>query len=360
MLARAGWPRVSYVLVLGLGLGACGADDSTDDEPSPAQPVVDASGLGAQPPPPNGGKQGSGTTPTVMAVRRFFLGLQDPDGKPNPDAWVQYGYNLDGLISTTKGTNHCELRPNTPPTNKKDGESGIDDSFGQNIVPILRTLSPELENGQNQAVETGKSTLLIVLDNLDAAADQLDISGSVYASGELGGAPTLDGTDRWPVVESSIDPETNLARSVIHGSYVSNGVWVARVQGTLGVPIMLREARVVVPVHDAVISMSIQGVGSTASARAGVMAGWVAADDLVSRLEQAVGAASLGSLCPGSQYVEHGLRVVRQASDIVHGSANGDPNVKCDAISLGIGFEASAAQLGEQVVDPAVEDPCAH
>ncbi len=48
-----------------------------------------------------------------------------------------------------------------------------------------------------------------------------------------------------------------------------------------------------------------------------------------------------------------------QASDLAEGGRNGDPAVPCDEISLGIGFDAVGAQLGNVIDVPEPPDPCA-
>ena len=47
---------------------------------------------------------------TVVALNKLFLGDTDAAGNADATAWRTIGYNLDGLISTKNGTNHCKAQ----------------------------------------------------------------------------------------------------------------------------------------------------------------------------------------------------------------------------------------------------------
>lgn len=59
---------------------------------------------------------------------------------PTADAWKQIGFNLDGKVTTATSTDVCELMAGAEPATQDDGHDGIDNSFGENICPILGTL----------------------------------------------------------------------------------------------------------------------------------------------------------------------------------------------------------------------------
>ncbi len=102
--------------------------------------------------PPGPSTQPPNTTgqTTVIAVSQLFFGDTDRNGNASPTAWKQFGYNLDGLISTKTDANHCRLIAGANPTNvKTDGDGGIDNSFGSNLMPLVTSLSAGLRHGRS-------------------------------------------------------------------------------------------------------------------------------------------------------------------------------------------------------------------
>jgi hypothetical protein len=76
---------------------------------------------------------------------------------PTADAWKEIGFNLDGKVTTATSTDVCGLMPGAASAAQDDGQSGIDNSFGENICPILDTLT-------EGACSTGISQAYIVTD----------------------------------------------------------------------------------------------------------------------------------------------------------------------------------------------------
>jgi hypothetical protein len=58
---------------------------------------------------------------------------------PTADAWKQIGFNLDGKFTTATSTDVCQLVEGAMPAAQDDGQDGIDNSFGENLCPILDT-----------------------------------------------------------------------------------------------------------------------------------------------------------------------------------------------------------------------------
>ncbi len=76
---------------------------------------------------------------------------------PTADAWKQIGFNLDGKVTSATSTNVCGLVQGASPTEQDDGQGGIDNSFGENICPILDPV-------RDRACSTGISQAYIVTD----------------------------------------------------------------------------------------------------------------------------------------------------------------------------------------------------
>jgi hypothetical protein len=115
--------------------------------------------------------------------------------------------------------------------------------------------------------------------------------------------------------------------------------------------------KIALPIRRAVISMEITGVGASATASRGMIAGVLETEELVEPIEDAA-AALVPELC-NSTTTDAILDQVRQASDIMLDGTNGNPATTCNAISVGFGFDARPVKLGG--VAPAGQptpDPC--
>ncbi|MEZ4223702.1 MAG: hypothetical protein R3B13_22330 [Polyangiaceae bacterium] len=353
---------ISVLFGFGIAAVACGSDDGgSKGSTGGGSGTTDETGPGAQPPEGGGGSTGSGTTPTVLAVKKLYLGETNKSGSPDPNGWESFGYNLDNLFSTKTGSNHCKLPANTPPSNKVDGKDGIDNSFGKNILAILKTFIPAPSDEVNQNILDGGFTIMLRLDNLDSEANQTGITASLYGGADLGGPPNWDGNDMWPVFPELLNNgDINDPKVKFPNSYVSGGTWVSGSKGTVDLSVSVGGKGISLVITNAVITMDITGTGTSASATNGVISGVIKTTQLTSEIEKIAGDLTSGQLCPGNPTLEGALVSIRQASDIMSDGTNGDSAKECDAISVGIGFEASAVQLGA-VAPPATGgggDPC--
>ena len=126
----------------GTGGSATGGTGGTPG--SPDQTCKDTGVTCATFPADPGQPAAAGTTPTVLAISQLFLGDTDRQGNPSPTAWKDYGYDLDGIVSTKTGTNHCAPVKGANPANvKTDGTNGIDNSFGSNLMPLIVSLASD-------------------------------------------------------------------------------------------------------------------------------------------------------------------------------------------------------------------------
>src|SRR5262245_38004744 len=65
-------------------------------------------GTGIKPPPrPEGAGPGDGPG-KVYGTSHIYIGTKTRSGQESADAWKDYGYDLDGQITTSDFSNHCK------------------------------------------------------------------------------------------------------------------------------------------------------------------------------------------------------------------------------------------------------------
>ena len=74
------------------------------------------------------------------AIHQLFLGDTDRQMNPNMTAWKTFGYNLDGKVTTATRPTCARSCPAPRSRSQVDGNGGIDNSFGSQIMPIVETL----------------------------------------------------------------------------------------------------------------------------------------------------------------------------------------------------------------------------
>jgi hypothetical protein len=366
--------------IAALGASACGG--SSDSEEPGSTGTKDKNEDGAKwPAAPGGGSPGTGST--TIALNKLFLGETDRSGQADSSAWRDYGYNIDNLISTKTGTNHCKAQQGTPKSKiQTDGTNGIDNSFGGNLIPIIGTLASDPSKAITETLQEGSFTLMFKLDNFDAGGgDQTGVAGKLYGGAGfdslVGGngavmdcatldppdsdkncsAPLFDGTDTWPVVPELLnggnidDPKVKF-----DGSYYTGGTWVSGDgSGDLNLTVSIQGFELTLKIARAVITAKISTDGAATD---GIIAGVIPTESLISELKKVAGGFDT-NLCEGPTF-ESIANQIRGASDIMQDGSNGDNTKECDGISVGLGFEGHSVTLGgvAPVSDPP-EDPCA-
>jgi hypothetical protein len=325
--------------------------------------VTDPTEVGKIPPAKPDAPPAAGTDSTVLAISQLFLGDTDRSGLTDAQAWKKFGFNLDGIISSSKGTNHCKpVEGATKTMVQPDGENGIDNSFGANLVPVIGALASNPSETISQSIDEGSFTIMVRLDKLEdpaAKPNQTAIAASLYGGADLGAAPTWSGNDEWPVLPELLnggnidDPKIKFP-----DSYLAGGNWVSGSATLLNLTLSISGFELSLAIQKAQIEMKVSGVGASASATEGTIGGVLATEQLIAELKKVAGNFD-ASLCASSAF-EGIAAQIRQASDIMQDGTNGDPSKTCDGISIGLGFNAKAVKLG--VVAPVTEpppDPCA-
>jgi hypothetical protein len=321
----------------------CGDDGATDGE-------VTGGAVVGLPPPPGPEKPADGPT-VAFGVSRLFIGSTDPNGSPNPGAaWKNYGFNLDGIVTTNEFSNHCKPTGNTPPKEIfTDGNDGIDNSFGQNILPIIVGFASDAEEQLNQGIAEGSFTLILELKGLGADAEYNPIPTQLLVGSDGVG-------DEWllvPEILSQTEPPTSEIQ--FPNAYLVDNTWVSGPdKATLSIALEVGGYSLSLPISNAIVAAEFDAAHT--SAKNGIIAGVLETELLISELKKIAGSLS-EDLCTGSTF-DSIANQLRGASDIM---ANGtqDPNATCNGISIGLGFDLTPVTIGG-IAEPSEpgEDPC--
>lgn len=299
----------------------------------------------------------------TFAISQMYLGDLEPDGTPSQTAWQKYGWDIDGQVTTKDSTYHCQPQEGGVPNQiKTDGDEGIDNSFGANLMPIFAGLASDFSYTFNEAMHEGALTYLWRIEGLGAALSYQHLRASVFIGGTYGGMPSWNGSDSWPVrcewmqeCTASGTPQLgqgNDSTLVFADSYMTDGYWVSN--GAADVPFMM-------PFIDGLWNMPMRHVRAGFSilpgSGMGVISGVMQTEQAIAELAKIAGSIST-SLCSGPTF-DSVAQQFRAASDIMADGTQ-DPSQMCTGISVGLGFDVVGANVG-QVLDkePPQPDPCA-
>ncbi len=339
----------------GAGSGAMGGSGATGGNGAMGGSGGDPT-AGQPPPPDPNAPPASGATPTTLVVRKVFLGDTNLQGQQDAQAWRKYGLNVDGLLSTKSSTNHCMPQKGANKSSiQTDGDNGIDNSFGSNLLKIIASLTPNPTDELNATIAAGAGTWLIHLQNLGTGAAQNGVKAALFGAAPLGSAPSWSPAEVRTVTFESVSGGSITSPLVTYPqSYVVGGTWVGApaTTGKLMLAIGLGSATIR---HVRAVA-NITGTGPSAKAT-GVISGVIDTEEYISEVAKVAGQIAM-ELCEGSTF-ETIAQAIRSGSDIMKDGSNGDPSKTCDGTSIGVGFEATAAMLGSVApAVPPVPDPC--
>lgn len=319
--------------------------------------------------PPSGTSSSSDDVEAVFAFRNVSL---DQSG----DRWRRFGLDLDGMNTTSIGdAAECVAANGNPPL---DGNKGIDNAFGQYVLPTVVSLISCLEDNIALNQGSGWGTVLLRLRDWNGTPNDARVDVSVLSavdgtslddvSGvEWGGSdgallmlpgatqeapePAWDGEDYFFVDPSSLVAD-NLDRPEVRKSdaYISNG-------------------RVVLPVDTGATFVFLTGPGSFSIA----INGFLIAD--ISEDGQTLEKGLLAGRFPVSKLIAT-LEPLGICDESFRGSVVGlltdnldlrvDPDVgspddECTATGVAFSFQGVRARISERIapVELSVPDPCA-
>ena len=308
-------------------------------------------------PPPKRGVPTTARGSRFFAIRILHLGESSRAGVPSGRAWSTFGYNIDGTVSTPSSTNHCTLARGAPSRVRGDGDNGIDNGFGANLLPMLSTIAPDTENVNANAIEAGGKTLVLEVAGLDGSASQTNtgLHGQLLEAAPTSMRPGWDGTDTRTITSESLTNGTLAGGSTTPFSdvYVAGGIVVAKAPSAV-VHVVLGGASLPLTLSGATFSFKKSLTGD--DALEGTISGVLPIATLSAAIRRIAGSIS-NTLCEEAT-ISNVLTQMAQAVDIGTDGAN-TSGIACNAISLGLGFEAKAIQAPTAVIGtPKYVDPC--
>lgn len=301
----------------------------------------------------------SGAAPATLgasktfAVNQLFLGETGRDGKPLKDAWKDYGYNIDGLITAKTDTNVCQRQGGADSAKQEDGKEGIDNAFGRTVLGFILGLVPTPSKTLNDSINGGSFTILFDVKGLteDPAQTNTGLDGRLLVGGSVPTGTKVDfasGSFDWPYRANPIVP--------IQGAYINNGVFVNGAGGAkVELSLFIQGVQLSLVINRAAITFKHVPPNDIAD---GTISGVINTEELVTGIEKVAGRIST-QLCGGST-LDTIKQTIRQASDIRDDGSNA-AGVACNAISIGLGFTGKKIGAPKTVaVDgPIPPDPCA-
>lgn len=303
----------------------------------------------------DGGDTGDATD-LVFAVRSIRV-LTDADAGEVP-----IGLDLDNTCTCQGQESSC-----VPPTQAEpcDEAEGRDNALPA-LFAVLGTAlgGVDVDDYYTSGAERGSWSLLLRLSGYSGEADDGRVMLAWFVTDGFEGdaGPAWDGQDVWPITADSCPvgadggPDLNLARYRDEGAYVTDHSVVAG---------MSSDWEFVLAGTTSSFRMRLSGGGFTGRLeqdddgiwhlRDGLITGVLRAPDLFSAISTfQIGDG--GALCTDNIFYDLAKKTLCEARDILGGFP--DPSAPCDALSIGIGFEAMQAHVGRLVTTIAPAEGC--
>lgn len=292
----------------------------------------------------------------VAALHTLDLGIRTDGGTP-----PLYGYDLDHVYTCCDGGPESCKAP-VAGNGHCDENGGRDNSGGQ-LINTLALLDPTQINSDtiSQRLEQGVYSLVLEIKSYNGQPNDTQVVAGIYASagvettGDAAQQAKWDGTDVWTLDEAFVlngaDASPVLPNHFDAHAYVAGGVLVMQVN----FPISLGTGStggVTITLTGGVITAQVvpTGAGRFKLTNGQVAGRWSAAGVLGT-------ASSLkfqGSpICPGTPFYQNVKSQICGAADIMADPTQDSKNATCDALSIGFGFTADPANMGNVVATTA-------
>jgi hypothetical protein len=330
------------------------------------------------PDPPASSPSGGSDVEFVAAVRSIDIG----EGAPNlASLGPSVGYDLDQLCTGAGDGSGCLLPESANPATSKDGPGGIDNAAAV-LFAAIKAFEPLLDSQRfSEGAEKGDWSLLVRIQGYNGLPDDPAVVVSLYPSPGLraetcvpaDALPKWDGTDAWPVGSSALksgkgfgaDGGTGTCGPGVEGfsfdsprftdpkAYVSGGRVVANLPD-VEISAWLAMSPLVLRLKAGFFTGALVKVEGGYRIEQGVFTGRWPTSAMLRQLAASV--ASDVPVCTDNGIYTLLKEGVCDARDVA--STLGGPTTPCDALSIGIAFEAYPATLGAVVPLETKESGC--
>jgi hypothetical protein len=303
---------------------------------------------------------------------RLTFVLGDPVLDQRDDRWATIGFDLDGLCSDgTEMSVRCRAPSSSAPPST-DGEEGIDNAFGDSILPLIIVARPDFEERAVTGYRRGLGAFVVRLDDWNGepddpavrvaivqtifgSGDMLDVVGEIEIGADslvVGGVthpyPQWDGDDYfWGRPDNFLLGDLESPRIVDEEAYVAGGTLVVELPGRTPLILGGNETDVLITLIDAVLTVELDPEGPS-TGRAVLAGRWAIADILA--------ALAPAGVCEGTDDYASFERLLQLAADTYATAGAAGP---CDAISVGLEFEPGVtANLVDAIMPFPAPMPC--
>jgi hypothetical protein len=313
------------------------AADAGSDAADASQPSAcgDAGALASPPPDPHG-PAATGTGTLVYAVDSWSLGEE-----ANQTAWKANGFDID-CAATTLPYAGCTPTSSNATSHLVDGPGGIDNSFGENVMPVLGSLLTDSSTTVSNSATMGGTTMLIAIEGLPSPlASTSSMKASLYGAAPLGALPKFDGSDVWPVDDATVSGGDVTKPLMTFGAGYATGSSFVSGSSQGSIVLSLADLFPRLPLTHVVLQLQLSADGK--SITRGNLSGILSTKPFVDDFRAHAGNLST-ALCAATAF-DQVAASIEAAQDILPDGTNpsGQP---CGAISIGLGFTAKAVKLG--------------
>jgi hypothetical protein len=277
----------------------------------------------------------------TFALRSFDLGLGDAGPAP--------GFDLDGLCTCPDPPSCVGVGPMC------DRDGGVDNAGGE-LLKSLSSWGKAVWDQKlaNDTVAAGRTGLLFVLHGYNGKANDISSELSIFVSdgtppGADGGGHTparFDGKDVWTVNPSSalggMGPDPVYKD---RNAYVAGGVLVAHVNFPLTVS---GTVNLTLPLQDARIVARLINDESGARLSDGIIAARLTTGAILTALSVVEDPfVKGGHLCGDSVVYQQIKPTICDSVDLAVRPADDRTGAPCGALSIGVGFTAVQAKVGD-------------
>ena len=342
------------------------------------------------PPRPMPGNEGDAASDRTLTFAFQSVNFEDQVSAPNQNV----GLNLDG-VCTCPGPESCRPRKSDGSHCDLDGAIGSDgiptsgiDNGGMALFHLYSSIhDTPLDTLVNDQIAQGAFSILIRIEHYNGLADDSQVSFSFFtASGtprnDAGDrtVPAFDGRDIWEIdptsslsVDGGASGDNAIPKYKVDDAYVVNHTLVAQLGdfpipfgagAGIGVGLRFNMKLSGVFVTASLVPGDDSGIGNTLdfSMKNGVLAGRWSTQSILFALgslpDQVIG----GKVCDNPDSYNALRTLVCNAADISSDPAHdrGNPAYECNAVSVAMRFDGTAAHLGAfgDAADPG--SPCDH